>query len=105
MRPRTRGGAGAPKSWSSSKRDIEKVSLYLLEQPLLSIVIPTYNMDKYITRSLDVLAHPCFAKLIEIIAVNDGSKDYTPEILKGQLQRFDNLKVITKKKMVAMDLV
>lgn len=67
-----------------------------LENPLLSIVIPTYNMDKYITRSLDVLAHPCFGKLVEIIAVNDGSKDYTPEILKGQLQRFDNLKVITK---------
>ena len=49
---------------------------------ILSIVIPTYNMEKYLHRCLDSLVfsdRSLFDKL-EVIVVNDGSKDSSSEI-------------------------
>ena len=47
----------------------------------LSVIIPAYNSEKYITRCLDSIKSQQGAEL-EIIVVNDGSKDSTEEILK-----------------------
>jgi len=59
----------------------------------VSIVIPVYNAEKYLVECLDSALNQSYSNL-EIIAVNDGSKDDSLEILKGYE---DKIKVISKK--------
>lgn len=48
---------------------------------ILSIIIPTYNMEKYLRRCLDSLV-VCDANMqcLEVLVVNDGSKDSSSQI-------------------------
>lgn len=48
---------------------------------LLSIIIPVYNVEKYLEKCLSSVICP-EAEDYEIIAVNDGSTDSSPEILR-----------------------
>jgi glycosyltransferase involved in cell wall biosynthesis len=48
--------------------------------PLISIVLPVYNGEKYIGASIDSLLKQTYAP-IEIVVVNDGSKDQTEQVV------------------------
>lgn len=50
------------------------------EQPLISIVVPTYNVEKYIGQCIDSLINQTWNN-IEIIIIDDGSEDKTREIV------------------------
>jgi glycosyltransferase involved in cell wall biosynthesis len=50
-------------------------------KPLVSIVIPVYNAEKYIEKTLESVFNQSFTDY-EIIVVDDGSTDNTPNILK-----------------------
>ncbi|MHB8544093.1 MAG: glycosyltransferase [Leptospirales bacterium] len=57
-----------------------------MDQPLISVIMPCYNHEKYVEQSiLSVIGQPY--KNVELIAIDDGSKDQTPEILKGLAQK------------------
>ena len=47
----------------------------------ISVIVPVYNVQKYLRKCLNSLVKQTF-KDIEIIAVNDGSTDDSEEILK-----------------------
>lgn len=47
---------------------------------LLSVIIPVYNLEKYIDKCLDSLLAQTYSNL-EIIVVNDGSTDKSLSIL------------------------
>lgn len=47
----------------------------------LSIVIPTYNVEKYIRECLDSCINQTFKGEYEIICVDDGSTDNTIKII------------------------
>ena len=50
-------------------------------EKLLTIIIPTYNMEAYLAKCLDSLILPdTWMQLLEILVVNDGSKDSSSEI-------------------------
>lgn len=49
--------------------------------PLISVIIPVYNSEDVIRRSLDSLLNQTYQNL-EIIVVDDGSTDKTPDILR-----------------------
>jgi CDP-glycerol glycerophosphotransferase len=61
--------------------------------PLLSIVIPTYNIGEYISSCLDAIAQQTFRE-IEIIVVDGGSTDSTCEVLEERRSRDPRLTVI-----------
>lgn len=51
-----------------------------MEKELISIIIPAYNIDKYIGGCIDSILKQTYSNL-EVIIVNDGSKDNTKDII------------------------
>jgi len=64
-------------------------------EPNVSIVLPIYNVEKYLHRCLDSLLAQRMNGL-EIVAVNDGSADGSLEILRGYAKRDGRIVVIDK---------
>lgn len=64
---------------------------------ILTIVIPTYNMEKYLTECLDSVTNPIVGNTLEVIIVNDGSTDSSLAIAKQyENKRPDIIKIIDK---------
>lgn len=64
--------------------------------PLTSIILPVYNGENVISRSIEsVLAqdYPC----IELIVVDDGSMDHTREIVSDYAEKHVNIRLLTLK--------
>ena len=49
--------------------------------PVISVIVPVYNVEKYLERCLDSIINQTL-KDVEIICVNDGSTDNSINILK-----------------------
>ena len=62
---------------------------------MISVVIPVYNVDKYVGKCLSSLVEQTYRDF-EIIAVNDGSQDNSLEILRHFEHRYDFVTVIDK---------
>lgn len=63
--------------------------------PLISIIIPAYNVGQYIKQCVTSAIEQTYSN-IEIIVVNDGSKDNTPETI-DEIAKSDNrIKVVHK---------
>ncbi|MBQ4568721.1 MAG: glycosyltransferase [Ruminococcus sp.] len=63
--------------------------------PMLSVVFPVYNKEKYLHKSFECLLNQTFTDS-EIIVVNDGSTDKSAEIIKEYEQKCNRIKVITQ---------
>ena len=61
----------------------------------ISIVIPVYNIEKYLKECLDSLINQTF-KDFEVICVNDGSKDNSLEILNKYSKKDSRFKVVSQ---------
>ena len=61
--------------------------------PLISIIIPVYNTEKYLPRCLDSVVNQTF-KDIEIIIVNDASQGNCKEIVEEYLKKDNRIKYI-----------
>ena len=61
--------------------------------PLITIIIPVYNTEKYIRQCLDSVVNQTY-KNIEIIVINDASTDYSYTILKRYDKEHKNIKLI-----------
>ncbi|MBR5130205.1 MAG: glycosyltransferase family 2 protein [Alphaproteobacteria bacterium] len=59
----------------------------------ISIIIPNYNTEKYLKRCLDSLIGQTFND-IEIIVIDDGSKDKSVDIIKKYVQQDSRVKLI-----------
>lgn len=53
-----------------------------IEDPILTVVIPAYNVEKYVKNTIISLIDQPYANKLEILVVNDGSKDNTLKIAK-----------------------
>lgn len=63
--------------------------------PKVSILIPVYNVEKFLPRCLDSLMAQTMTD-IEIIAVNDASPDGSPEILREYAARDSRIVIVDK---------
>ncbi len=66
----------------------------------LSIIIPAYNEEKSISKTLKEMNSYLIKQKYEyeILVVNDGSKDNTAQIVKGLIPKIKNLELIDNKK-------
>jgi hypothetical protein len=61
--------------------------------PTVSVVIATYNFERFLARAIDsVLAQDYPAEAIEIIVVDDGSTDGTPELMRAYEDRVRSIR-------------
>ena len=72
----------------TNKLDITKKKIIKEKQPVLSIVIPCYNVEKYIEKTISTIVTCKNADKIEIIPVNDGSKDNTAKIINRLINEY-----------------
>ena len=57
--------------------------------PKVSVIVPVYNVEKYIDKCLKSLVNQTLSD-IEIIVVNDGSTDNSETIIKQYLEKYQN---------------
>ena len=63
--------------------------------PLISVVVPVYNLENYLEKTLNSICRQTYPNL-EIIVVNDGSSDDTGAVADGCASRDFRIKVIHK---------
>lgn len=73
----------------------EKINIGNITPPLVSVIIPCYNMEQYVGRCLDSLIANQYPQK-ELICVDDGSTDGTWRILQNYKNKFDYVKIIHK---------
>ncbi len=61
--------------------------------PLVSVIVPVYNGERHLQECLDCLAGQTYPAL-EIICVDDGSTDTTPQMLSAFEKQHDNAVVV-----------
>lgn len=65
------------------------------KNPLVSIIVPVYNVEKYLVKCLDSICSQTL-KDIEIICVNDGSTDGSLKILEEYQKKDERIRIITQ---------
>ena len=64
-----------------------------MNNPKISVIVPVYNIEKYLSECLDSIVNQTL-KDIEIICVNDGSTDNSLVILKEYASKDKRIKII-----------
>lgn len=67
-----------------------------MNNPKISIIVPVYNVEKYLDDCIKSLVVQTY-KNLEIILIDDGSPDNCPQICDEWAKRDDRIKVIHKK--------
>ena len=67
----------------------------MLFAPVISIIIPCYNQEKYIAECLDSIVVQTF-KDFEAIIINDGSTDNSLKVIKPYLKKHSNMRLINQ---------
>ena len=63
--------------------------------PVISVIVPVYNVEKYLRRALDSVVNQTLHN-VEIICVNDGSTDNCGAILEEYAAKDVRIKIITQ---------
>lgn len=66
-----------------------------MQKDKISVIIPVYNVEKYLQRCLDSIVNQTYRNL-EIILVDDGSKDQSGQICDDYAQNDERIRVIHK---------
>ncbi len=64
--------------------------------PKISVIIPVYNVEKFLSKCLDSVINQTMKEL-EIICINDGSTDYSAKMLEEYAKRDSRIKVVNQK--------
>lgn len=63
----------------------------------LSVIIPVYNVEKYIETCVECIYHQGIAQdEFEVILINDGSTDHSLEIIHGLAEKYHNISIINQ---------
>ena len=76
---------------------------HILEK-LLTIVVPAYNVEKYIKNCLDSFIDLSVLRSLEILIVDDGSTDSTASLAHTYEQKYHTASRCSPRRTEAMDL-
>ena len=65
------------------------------KEPLISVIIPVYNSEKYLTDTIESVLNQSY-KHFELIAVNDGSTDSSLDILEELTKKESRIVIVNK---------
>ena len=66
-----------------------------MSNPAISLVMPVYNVERYLSRALESVQNQTF-KNFELIIVNDGSTDKSKEIAESFCDKNENFILINQ---------
>lgn len=66
-----------------------------MEKPLISVIVPAYNVEKFIGKCIDSILRQSF-KDFEVLLIDDGAKDSTPEICDACAKKDSRIRVYHK---------
>ncbi len=66
-----------------------------MSNPLISVIVPIYNVEKYLPRCVDSILNQSY-KNLEVILVDDGSPDNSPKICDEYAKQDNRIKVVHK---------
>lgn len=66
------------------------------DQPLISVIVPVYNVEKYLTKCLDSILSQTY-KNLEIILIDDGSTDKSGQMIDSYSKKYKNIKALHKR--------
>ena len=81
-----------------------KVNLMSSHDVSVSIIIPIYNVEKYMDQCVESVLNQTFSD-IEIILVDDGSTDSCSEKCDKYAVKDDRIHVVHKKNMPGLDML
>ena len=68
-----------------------------MNKKIISLIVPTFNMEKYLGRCLDSINNPEILSKVQVIIVNDGSTDRSLEIAQVYESHYPNSFIIINK--------
>lgn len=66
-----------------------------MTQPLISVIVPCYNVEEFIQNTVECILNQTYVNW-ELILVDDGSKDRTPQLLDTYAMKDSRIRVIHK---------
>lgn len=82
-------------SYRTGKNMTQSFENQIKKCPMVSVVLPIYNQEKYLDTSISSVQNQTYANL-EIICVNDGSTDSSEAILKKYMEKDNRVIIISK---------
>lgn len=61
-----------------------------MEEDLISVIVPVYNTERYLAACLDSILSQSYRHL-EVIVINDGSTDFSPQIAQSYSEKDDRI--------------
>ena len=77
------------------KKDIRKEKLVMQVVPMLSLIIPVYNKEKYLAETLNSVLAQTYTNS-EILLINDGSMDKSLEICEKFKEKCERIRIINQ---------
>ena len=87
-------------SSKSKKNYKDLLTCAFYEEVIISVIIPVYNVESFLSQCLDSLLNQSLSN-IEIICVDDGSTDRSLEILNKYASTNDRIKILQQRNMYA----
>lgn len=69
----------------------------LMTEKVLSLIVPSYNMEDYLAKGLESVLGISNPSVLDVIVVNDGSKDRTLEIARNFENRYPDIVTVVDK--------
>lgn len=76
--------------------DLKERKKLIMTKPVISVIIPVYNVENYLERCLQSVLKQTYSNL-EILLIDDGSTDHSGEICDLYLKKDKRIKVYHKK--------